>query len=121
MFFYRNSQFQDGFNELQALMDYDPISRNCSIIINDLTESDSGSYFSFFGGQQNSPPLRMTVAVKGMESYIKICTADVVIPPPPKKKHKQGQHICILMSYKSKTDRNTMSATLFWCQPVSTQ
>lgn len=88
MFFYRNSQFQDGFNELQALMDYDPISRNCSIIINDLTESDSGSYFSFFGGQQNSPPLRMTVAVKGMESYIKICTADVVIPPPKKNINK---------------------------------
>lgn len=71
-FFYR----KDGFNERQALMDYDPISRNCSIIMNDLTESDSGSYFSFFGGKQNSPLLRMTVAVKGTDSYSKICTAD---------------------------------------------
>lgn len=109
---------RDGFNERQALIDYDPISQNCSIIMNDLTESDSGSYFSFFRGKQNSALQGMTIAVKGTESSSKICTADVVIP---KKKHKQGQHICILMSYKNKTDRNTVSATLLWCQPGSTQ
>lgn len=84
MFFY----LKDGLIERQALMDYDPISGNCSIIMNDLTESDSGSYFLFYGGNQTPPLLRMTVAVKGTESYSKICTADVVIPKKPQNINK---------------------------------
>lgn len=95
MIFHSNSQFQDGFNARISLLEYHPYSRNCSIIMNDLTELDSGSYVSRFAGKPNpySPSIRTTVSVKGTKSYSKIYTAEVVIPKKPNTKNPQAIHL----------------------------
>lgn len=59
----RVSLLEDGYYYLEE----------CSIIISDLTESDSGSYYPHIELSQLkfSPPQRTTVSVKGTKDYIK--------------------------------------------------
>lgn len=108
--------FPAHYSRFQALMDYEPLSKDCSIILNDLTESDSGSYFSLLRGKQNPPPIRMTLSVKGTESYSEICTtAEVSIP----EKHNQGQNICILINLTKIKLVKTVIPCLLHCSGVS--
>lgn len=81
--FSRNGQFQDVPNARVSPLNNAAYPGDCSIIINDLTESDSGVYrltvlFEYrflqsFGREEDnfSPPLRTTVSVKGTKSYNK--------------------------------------------------
>lgn len=70
-----NKKVQSGFKGRVSLLEPDVGLKDCSIIINDLTESDSGSYRLRFNGVINrrldelSFPLRTNVSVKGMKSY----------------------------------------------------
>lgn len=74
MIFQHNSQFQNTLNAQVSLLDYSGrYPRTCSIIIRDLSESDSGSYYpkietSIFN---YSPPERTTLSVKGTKGYSK--------------------------------------------------
>lgn len=72
----KNKKVQSGFKERVSLLEPNVGRNNCSIVINDLTESDSGSYqlrvngVGYYGRQDGfSFPFRTTVSVKGMKSY----------------------------------------------------
>ncbi|TDH11461.1 hypothetical protein EPR50_G00061110 [Perca flavescens] len=77
-----NNKTQSGFKGPVSLLEPDVSRRNCSIIVNDLTESDSGSYQLRVNGYLNgrkdgftfSP--RTTVSVKGLTQK-----PTVMIPP----------------------------------------
>uniref|UniRef100_A0A3Q3GLY1 Ig-like domain-containing protein n=1 Tax=Labrus bergylta TaxID=56723 RepID=A0A3Q3GLY1_9LABR len=81
-----NQKIQPGFKGRVSLLEPNLSQRNCSIIINDLTASDSGSYqlkvnlFTSRGGQDKFQYLqRATVLVKGMEDLTQKPT--LMIPP----------------------------------------
>ncbi|XP_031694803.1 sialic acid-binding Ig-like lectin 5 [Anarrhichthys ocellatus] len=77
-----NNKVQSGFTGRVSLLEPDVSLRNCSIIINDLTKSDSGSYqlrvngfvYDYETGFTFSP--RATVSVKGLTQK-----PTVMIPP----------------------------------------
>lgn len=73
MIFQHDRQFRNTLNARVSLLKYDKYLRTCSIIINDLTESDSGSYYpqTEFSQLNSSPPQRTTVSVKGTKGYSK--------------------------------------------------
>lgn len=71
-----NKKVQSGSKERVSFLEPYVDKNNCSIVINDLTESDSGSYqfrvdgVSSYGRKDGfSFPFRTTVSVKGMKSY----------------------------------------------------
>lgn len=70
------SKVQSGFKGRVSSLESDVSQRNCSIMINDLNESDSGSYQfrvnEYVNGRTDgfTYPPRSTVSVKGMKSYI---------------------------------------------------
>lgn len=73
-----NTDVQTGFRGRVSLLEPDKTRQNCSIIINDLTESDSGSYqfklvgYNYYGGlDQFSFPEKVTLRVTGMKSLEK--------------------------------------------------
>ncbi|KAM9353533.1 Schwann cell myelin protein-like [Symphorus nematophorus] len=75
MIFYEdNTKVQSGFRGRVSLLEPDISHKNCSIIINDLTESDSGSYqFRVYGNRTGfmfRP--RATVSVKGLTQKPKV-------------------------------------------------
>lgn len=68
-----NIDVQTGFRGRVSLLEPDKTQQNCSIIINDLTESDSGSYqfklvgYSYYGGlDRYSFPEKVTLRVTGL-------------------------------------------------------
>ncbi|XP_054483010.1 myeloid cell surface antigen CD33-like [Anoplopoma fimbria] len=77
-----NNQVQSGFIGRLSLLEPDMSQRNCSIIINDLTESDSGSYQLRVEGSLNNEKkgftfqLKSTVSVKGLTQK-----PTVMVPP----------------------------------------
>lgn len=71
---------QNGFNGRMALFEPNMRLRNCSIIVNDLTESDSGSYQLWLNGEKfNGNPDAFTFLVKAtvsVEGMTVLCAAD---------------------------------------------
>lgn len=72
---------QDGFKERVLLLEPDVDLGNCSIMVNDLTESDSGFYqLRLNGEKRNGIPdaftflLKATVSVEGMTAITKSVT-----------------------------------------------
>ncbi|XP_054483450.1 sialic acid-binding Ig-like lectin 10 [Anoplopoma fimbria] len=77
----KNNQVQSGFMGRVSLLEPDMSQRNCSIIINDLTESDSGSYqlrieYSQETNRGFTFQLKSTVSVKGLTQK-----PTVMVPP----------------------------------------
>ncbi|XP_054477345.1 sialic acid-binding Ig-like lectin 10 [Anoplopoma fimbria] len=77
-----NNQVQSGFMGRVSLLEPDMSQRNCSIIINDLTESDSGSYqlrieYSQYNNNKGFTfQLKSNVSVKGLTQ-----NPTVMVPP----------------------------------------
>ncbi|XP_068592560.1 sialic acid-binding Ig-like lectin 14 [Cebidichthys violaceus] len=77
-----NNKVQSGFMGQVSLLEPDVSQKNCSIIINDLTESDSGSYqlrvngLRYGVGSGFTFSLKATVSVKGLT-----LKPTVMIPP----------------------------------------
>lgn len=74
MIFQHNRQFDNTLNANVSLLEYnDSYAKTCSIIISDLTESDSGSYYPkiAFLQLEYPSPQRTTVSVKGTKGYSK--------------------------------------------------
>uniref|UniRef100_A0A8C3G244 Ig-like domain-containing protein n=1 Tax=Cyclopterus lumpus TaxID=8103 RepID=A0A8C3G244_CYCLU len=77
-----NNKVQAEFLGRVSLLEPDVSQKNCSIIINELTESDSGKYqvrvnsVNYWGQERSTFSTRATVSVKGMMSYNKL-----LIPP----------------------------------------
>ncbi|XP_049439903.1 sialic acid-binding Ig-like lectin 10 isoform X2 [Epinephelus fuscoguttatus] len=78
----RNNEVQSGFKGRVSLLEPDVYQGNCSIIVNDLTESDSGSYqlrvngFLYGRGVGYTFSSRARVSVKGLTQR-----PTVMIPP----------------------------------------
>lgn len=66
-------QREGNINARVSLLGDGNYLEECSIIISDLTESDSGSYYPHIElpGLNLPPPQRTTVSVKGTKDYIK--------------------------------------------------
>ncbi|XP_068592259.1 myelin-associated glycoprotein-like isoform X2 [Cebidichthys violaceus] len=77
-----NNKVQSGFMGRVSLLEPDVSQKNCSIIINDLTESDSGSYqfrvngLLYYAESGFTFPPKATVSVKGLT-----LKPTVMIPP----------------------------------------
>lgn len=91
MIFHTSKKVQSGFNGRVSLLDPDLDQGNCSIIICDLVDSDSGSYqFGVgrfpFGKPKITFSPRTTVSVKGMKTRqnrqkedVDLCNCNLVV------------------------------------------
>eukprot|EP00066_Takifugu_rubripes_P029822 XP_011619088.1 PREDICTED: sialic acid-binding Ig-like lectin 11 isoform X2 [Takifugu rubripes] len=85
---------QDGFRERVSLLEPDLSLENCSIIVNDLTESDSGSYqlrlngLNYYGNQEGFTfPVRAFVSAKALSQK-------PTVTVPPLTEGQQGSLTC---------------------------
>ncbi|XP_054483011.1 sialic acid-binding Ig-like lectin 14 [Anoplopoma fimbria] len=100
-----NKKVQSGFMGRVSLLEPDVSQRNCSIIINDLTESDSGSYRLRVNGIRNDTSdgftfqLRSNVSVKGL-------TQKPTVMVPPLTEGQQTTLTCTAPGLCSGSDPN---------------
>ncbi|XP_049439920.1 sialic acid-binding Ig-like lectin 10 isoform X2 [Epinephelus fuscoguttatus] len=79
---YKNSKVQSGFKGRVSLLEPDMNHGNCSIIINDLTESDSGSYQLRVNGLLNGREVGYTFSSRARVSVKGLTQRPTVMIPP---------------------------------------
>eukprot|EP00066_Takifugu_rubripes_P014209 XP_011603475.1 PREDICTED: sialic acid-binding Ig-like lectin 14 [Takifugu rubripes] len=94
IFHLNRRKVQDGFKERVSLLEPDLSLENCSIIVNDLTESDSGSYqlklngVNYYGKQEGHTfPVRAFVSAKALSQK-------PTVTVPPLTEGQQGSLTC---------------------------
>uniref|UniRef100_A0A674NA83 Sialic acid-binding Ig-like lectin 14 n=1 Tax=Takifugu rubripes TaxID=31033 RepID=A0A674NA83_TAKRU len=74
IFHLNRRKVQDGFKERVSLLEPDLSLENCSIIVNDLTESDSGSYQLKLNALSQKPTVTVPPLTEGQQGSL-TCTA----------------------------------------------